>query len=299
MKNPCTHTTMKLSTLIFGVILTLASCGEIYDQNGFDFEPDIPLSDSVYNREIQILDLGVANIPEGHRPFDGRDPLFFSLERISSTHLGYQKSTRWDMAFSGLYRHEISSNNGSAQGTYGRNAFGYGGGGLGGILVIDSAYSEVNEIPPDSYFQAPGIIGMLGLDDYIGTADGYCFYTFFGNVFRPDLAENNDRYWHMLYCFSEDFVEAFPDEYGSHRIKATPKTIIVRTALGNYAKVEIQSFYKNTLDPLDMRRSAEKPVPYFSFRYMVIKKEERRFGFVERRPPLTVDLTTKKVTVGQ
>ena len=281
IKKICLHTKTRVSAMIYGVILTLASCGEVYDLNGFDWEPELPLSDSVFNREIQVLDLGVENIPQGHRPVDATDPLFFSLEKFSSIHIAYRGTERWDIALHGLYRSSISSNNGKIQG------FGYGTSSIGGIIVLDSAYSEVTTVPDDHQFIVPGNVGLGGFaEDFI--PGGHVFYTFFGNPFREDKIEGPEynRYAHMMYCLSEDFAKAFPGVYGSRKEKIKPVTIIVRTASGNYAKMETQSMYKGVMNPLDMYRSSTRPIPYLSFRYMVIKKEEKKVWF--RRQKATI-----------
>lgn len=286
---------MKLSAIVYGLILTLASCGEVYDLNGFDWEPDLPPSDSVFNREIQILDFGSGNLKEGHRPLGLEDPMYFSLEKISSVHLGYKSTARWDVSFSGMYRSEISCNNKASQ-------LPYSGTGEGGILVIDEPYSEVINIPDDTKFKHPGRVGISGFESQFWPG-GYAFYTFFDNIFRPDkisnlyhsdplIASDANRYLHMVYCLSEDFAKAFPSSYGEAKYKPVPVTILIRTAAGNYAKLEMQSFYKSTLNPLEMRRGSDKPIPYFSFKYMVVKKAEKRFGFVARKSPLKINMST-------
>lgn len=294
----------KQITLVFVVaIALLASCGKVYDLNGFDWEPDTPLSDSVFNREIQVLDLGVNNIPLAHRPLDSDDPMYFSLEKMASVHIGYRSTERWDIAFSGLSRSGITSNNGSVAG------LGYGTSAIGGIMIVDSGYSQVTTVPDDSRFKVPGSIGLAGMGDVL-YPDGHAFYTFFDNIFRPDkvanlesndpeLAAEANRYLHMIYCLSEDMAKAFPGEYGRNKIKVTPRTIIIRTARGNYAKLETQSMYKGVMDPLNMYRGTDRPLPYYSFRYMVIKADEKRFGFVVRKPSLTINLTTQQTTVGE
>lgn len=271
------------------------SCGKIYDHNGFDWQPDTPVSDSVYNREIQVLDLGEDNLLFGHRPVDVSDPIFFSLEKFSSVHLGYKASARWDIAYAYL---GVRGNNGS------RPGYGYGSSAVGGLVMLDSAYSQVTTVPDDSRFSAPGEIGV---DIFAGNGLGFWLYTGFGNPFHPEKAAWADgtdeekaiignQYLHMVYCLSEDLAKAYPGlNNGYYEVK--PKTIIVRTANGNYAKLEMQSLYKGVTDPKEMLRDKRYPLGYASFRYMIIKAEEKRFGFVARRPPLKVDLTAKKISV--
>lgn len=275
-------------------LLFLSSCGKVYDKNGFDWEPDVPPSDSVFNREIQVLNFSV-NLPGGQQPINVADPIFFSLERVSPIATAYKSTERWDFALSGLSRNEISANNGI------RAGFGYGTSAVGGIVVLDSAYSQVTSIPDDSKFQIPGI---AGLDDQgpFGVGLGHVAYTFFGNFIRPDLAagvgsSNPDtaakanQYIHLLYGLSENLIKAFPNAKNIQGGPLRPRTVIIRTAAGNYAKFETQSFYKDVLDPKLMRRGLDVPLA-LSFRYMVVKASERRFGFVSRRRPLKTNLST-------
>lgn len=278
---------------LFAAITLFASCGEIYDLNGFDWEPDIPPSDSVFNREIQILDWGPDNVPEGHFGEDNSDPMLFSLEKFSSVHGAYKTSTRWDLTLGAFWT--LIANNGSVPG------YGYGSPAVGGIVLLDSAFSEVTSAPNDNDFR---IVGGYGLNEAFGSGPGYFIYTGFGNPFWPQMiewADSNDEqkailgnlYKHMLYPFSEAVSTAFPES----NYKMEPKTLIFRTANGNYAKLEVQSFYKGIMDPREMKRG-NYGTNYMSFRYMVIRADERRFGFVARRPSLTIDMTNKTVTVG-
>jgi hypothetical protein len=96
----------------------------------------------------------------------------------------------------------------------------------------------------------------------------------------------------MLYALSENMAKVLPVTTNGDSTK--PRTLLVRTAKGNYAKVEILSYFKNTLDPLEMNRGKGYAL---SLRYMVVKAAEKRFGFTPRRKPMTVNLTTRTVTV--
>lgn len=281
------------------LLLLLVSCGKVYDKNGFDWQPDTAPSDSVFSREILIRNLG-DNLPAGHVPLDADDPLYFSLEKFSSTHLAYKTTDRWDMAFFGNSRTELTGNNGKVSG------FGYGSSAVGGIILTDSAYSKINSIPDDSRFQSPGRSGLDKIG-FFGEPMGHAAYTFFGNIFRPDKVvgylDNSyepavqleaAKYAHMVYALSEDFAKAYPITTNGDSTKC--RTILVKTAAGNYAKVEILSYYKNTIIPGEMNRGRGYAI---SLRYMVVKAAEKRFGFIPRRKPMTVNMSTKTVIVGQ
>lgn len=270
------------------VTVLLCSCGKVYDLNGTDWEADTPPSDSVFNREVQILDLG-AHLPADHTPADDEDPLFFSLEKFSSVGIGYRSTDRWDIAFSSMFRSNISANNGAKAG------FGYGTSAIGGMVVIDSAFSEVTTIPDDSQFKYPGV---AGLDDQgaFGVPLGHVVYTFEGNFLRPDIMKDIDnpdaavqaqvnKYRHMMYCLSENTVNTFKNVR-----PLRPRTIIIKTAKGNYAKMETQSMYQGIMDPMQMKRDPAIKMPVYSFRYVLAKASERRFGFMINRSKLTVKL---------
>lgn len=273
---------------LLAIVLLCSACGKIYDLNGFDFQEDIPPSDSAFNREIQILNLG-ANFGPGEQPADAEDPMFFSLERFSPIAIGYKSTDRWDIAFAGMSRSNISANNGAKAG------FGYGTSAIGGMVVIDSAFDDVTTIPDDSQFQVPG---QAGLDDQgaFGAGMGHVIYTFYGNPLRPDIMKDIDnpdpaaqlevnKYQHMMYCLSQRLVETFKDVY-----PLRARTIIIKTAKGNYAKLETQSMYQDILDPMLMHRDAKIKMPVYSFRYVLAKAEERRFGFMINKAKLTVKL---------
>lgn len=300
MTNKGMYARIKYATALFGIMMTMISCGDVYDLNGFDWEPETPLSDSVFNREIYIQNYG-DNLPLGHNPLDQMDPMLFSLEKFSSINLNYKSTERWDLSFSGIFRSNISVNNGRAPG------IGYGSSAIGEVAILDTPYSKLTHVPDDISFAVPG---NVGLDDQ-GTLSyemGHVVYTFGGNFIRPDkvtgydesdpkAAQEANQYRHMLYCLSEDLVKSFPKAKNLQGKPLQPRTMIIKTARGNYVKLETQSVYKGVSDPLVMRRGYT--VPIYTFRYMVIKADERRFGFVARKPSLTVNMSNKEVTVGK
>ncbi len=298
MKNICINATMRTVVSLFGTILTLASCGDVYDLNGFDWEAETPLSDSVFNREIRVLNYG-DNLPRGHSPLDDMDPMLFSLEKFSSVNLNYKTTERWDISFSGIFRSSIGVNNGKSQG------IGYGSSAMGGIAVLDTPYSKLMHVPENINFSSPGDIG-LDAQGTLSYKTGHAVYTFGGNFVRPDKVSGYDEsdpkavqeanlYRHMIYCLSEDLIAAFPNAKNLQGKPLRPRTIVIKTARGNFVKLETQSVYKGVKDPLLMRRGYT--VPIYTFRYMAIKADEQRFGFVTRRPALAVNMSTNTVSV--
>ncbi|SEM00604.1 hypothetical protein SAMN05216436_101129 [bacterium A37T11] len=126
--------------VVVAIALMVASCGDVYDLNGFDYEPDVPMSDTLFNRDILVMNLG-DNLPEGHKPLDANDPLYFSLEKLNSTNTLYKTTDRWDMAFSGQGRSSITTNNGKVAG------LGYGSSAVGGLYLAELAYSIIQDVP--------------------------------------------------------------------------------------------------------------------------------------------------------
>ncbi|PVH24555.1 hypothetical protein DC487_13555 [Sphingobacterium corticibacter] len=280
------------------------SCGEIYDLNAFIWEPEIPLNDSVFNREIYVHNLALEGIESvTGQPPDYLDPILFSLERFSIVHPGYKISDRWDISMGGSFGVTVSGNNGA------RRGLGYGSSSIGGYALLDSMYSQIQDLPATMNIMEPGL-ASLDAQGAAGSGVGPFVYTFGGNFIRPDkvvnlgsqdpvLAHEAFMYSHMIYALSEDLVTAFPNALDARRsAKLRPRTLIVRTAKGNFAKLEFLSYYKDTLDPKEMKRDQRNtPFGYFSFRYILIKADEARFGFVKRRPAMTIDVSRKTTTV--
>lgn len=290
---------MQAVAIALTVTLCCSACGKVYDLNGVDWEADVPPSDSVFSREILLLNLG-DNLPAGHAPLDEADPLYFSLEKFGSVHTAYKTTNRWDLAFSGNHWSEISGNNGKA----GISGYGYGSSAIGGIILTGAPYSSITTIPDDSEFKTPGRSGLDAIG-FFGEPMGHVAYTFFGNIYRPDkvlgyadpsyppeVQNEASQYAHMLYCLSENMAKVYPVTTNGDSTK--PRTLLIRTAKGNYAKVEMLSYYKNALNPNDMNRAKGYAI---SMRYMVVKADEKRFGFTVRRKPMKVNLSTRTVTV--
>lgn len=296
-------------TGIFSILFLLASCGDVYDLNAFEWEPETPLNDSVFNREITVLNFqpleGVAGIqqPSDRSPLDAEQPsTLFSLERFSRIHPAYTVSERWDLSIGALA--SITANSGIGRGP------GYGSNAVGGLVVLDTLYSKIKNVPAAIIFEEPGY-GGLDAQGTFSNRIGTTVYTFGGNFIRPDKVINRDSpdpklahealmYSHMLYALSEDLIRTFPNAKNISGGTLRPRAMVVRTARGNYAKVEMLSYYHDILDPEEMRRGLENfLVGSVSFRYMVIKADELRFGFVERRPPMTIDMTRGTKIIGE
>ena len=210
-------------------------------------EPTKPAeTDTMFNRLITVRNFGEA-LPEGSSPDDSQSPIYYSLETNSAVPLAYQKTDRWDLSFQGIFRSFIGGNN-KAKGNLGE-----GGPGVGGIMIVKQDFDEVTDIPPDSQFKTGNAV--VGTDDAgdFGQGVGYYIYDFSGGIFGDGSFEKQ----HVAYVMQEG------------------RTIIVKTARGNYAKIQMLSLYKDMLDPATWTRYS--PAPFFTFRYVLAKAGSTKF----------------------
>ncbi len=167
----------------------------------------------------------------------GHVPVFFTLEDhkiinpyndediLMELPEARKKSDDWDIAFTSIYNSYLAPNNGALE-----DSPGYGGTGQGAIVVLDTLFDELDEAPPGEVFDA-----FMAEQSTTGWED-----------FPP-----GDKGW---YFYSLD----------SHIMSAiTGVTIVVRTAEGQYAKMEMRSLYLDSPE----NPTVNTPAPYFTFRY--------------------------------
>ncbi len=204
-------------------------------------------------------------------------PLFYSLEDGRVIPKEYANTDKWDIAFTGIYNSSIWANNGTVIFDNGNKGPGYGSPARGGIYLVvdktvdakyydetkhqpkqvpiaksllDEAYNNVTAVPiTDDKFLSKE---YLTLDYFLGSGSGYAFYDFYGSMFPGD----NTR---------------------AHIVYNLPRTIIIKTAKGNYAKLIIYSFYKGqpTSPTLD------NEAPYLTFKYTILKDGTKDFSKVK------------------
>lgn len=207
-------------------------------------EPEAP---GIYGKLIQVLNFG-ESLPEGSEPLTDQSPIYYSLENNAPTPIEYKRTNRWDISFSGIYRSFIGGNNGTNN-----SNIGAGGPGKGGILILEKDFDEVVDIPDDSQFRTGST--LIGTDDAgaFGEGVGYYLYDFDGTI-KGDGSYDKQ---HIAYVLQEK------------------RTIVVRTAKGDYAKIKMQSIYKDLLEPDTWKRNS--PHPYFSFQYVLAKAGSGKF----------------------
>jgi hypothetical protein len=200
-------------------------------------------------------------------------PLYYSLEDNKVIPASQVQTANWDIAFLSIYNSSIAANNGTGQ-----FSPGYGGPGKGGIYLLkypaiearyyDEAGKPVKTLPLRSWFDEAFDLTTtvpvnddqfftskaVGLDYFSGSAAGWAYYDFYGEVY-PDR----------------------PTDEKAHICYALPRPVIVKTAKGNYAKVIIYSMYKGA--PEDPDRS-HKP-GFLTFKYAIQKDGTKNLDIQE------------------
>ncbi|MCW3463116.1 HmuY family protein [Chitinophaga nivalis] len=161
------------------------------------------------------------------RPFK---PFLFSFKtgkQSWDTSAANLKSNSWDVAFTELYNAMVVVNNGKNS-----KSPGNGGNGVGEIVFYDQPYATLTTAPDDEYFKAHNMVST-GWDGYpLPSNRGWYFYSLTTHLARP-----------------------IPN-----------RTFVIRTADGQFAKLELISMYKgNPPTVTDLLW----PAPYFTFRYFL------------------------------
>lgn len=235
-------TTRTYTTQLFiFLLLAFTSC----KKDNADTTPDN--TSTLFNKLIVVRNFG-ESLPAGSEPLTDQSPIYYSLETNAATPVEYKRTSRWDISFSSTYRSFMGGNNGTDNAN-----LGVGGPGKGGIMIVTKNFEEVTDIPSDDQFKTGS--ALIGTDDSgaFGAGIGYYLYDFDGTK-KGDGSYDKQ---HVAYVLQEK------------------RTIIVRTAKGNYAKIKMQSIYKDMLDPSTWLRSS--PHPFFSFEYVLAKAGSTKF----------------------
>lgn len=220
-------------------------------------------TEEVVNPDYYTL-LRVENLPIG--PTDeGSEPnefgfYLYSLSAHKAIPQSEANSTKWDLAFgSDFFTSFLSGNNGSDQTNYGA-----GNGGLGGIAIIEKSFDDVDRLPADIVFKTGG--DVIGTDDegFFGQGMGWYLYDFNGDIVRDGAEEDG----HISYALSEPLLL-------SNGTIVNPRTVIVKTARGDYAKIKMISCYKDLFKQEQWKKG--KPIMYATFEYILIPGDSNTF----------------------
>ena len=200
-------------------------------------------------------------------------PVFYSLEDGRVIPAEYANTDKWDIAFTGIYNSSIWANHGEVVFDNGNKGPGYGSPARGGLYLVsdpavetkyyDSEKQRPRQVPipktllDEAYTNVKAVQisdnqllskGFLTLDYFLGSGAGYAFYDFYGAMFPGDKER-------------------------AHIVYNLPRPIIIKTAKGNYAKIIIYSFYKDS--PLSPTLKSE--APYITFKYTILKNGSKDF----------------------
>lgn len=211
-----------------------------------------------YYKLIRVENLPIAPADEGSEPNDFGFYLY-SLSENKTIPQGEVSSAKWDIAFGGTSTSFLSGNNGAEEYNYGA-----GSGAIGGIAIIEEAFDEVGRVPADIVFKKGG--DVIGTDDagFFGQGMGWYLYDFHGDIVREGAEEDG----HVSYALSE------PLTLGDGTV-INPRTVIVKTANGDYAKIKMISCYKDLFSQEEWKKG--EPIMYATFEYVLIPGDSNTF----------------------
>lgn len=256
---------LHLGALCLLFIISFAACSKSDDptpEPGTE-EPDDddkPTDEGIFYKLIRVENFQGTSDDN----FESAAPtIYYSLENNKPMEDAYQQTNRWDLAFGGLLNSFVSGNNGSN-----KTNVGYGSSSKGGIAIVEKAFDEVTEVPADSEFKTGG--HLIGTDDYgeFGEGVGWYLYDFGGIIVRDGAYDD----MHVAYALDRPLTLKDGTVVG-------PRTVIVRTAKGNYAKVKLISLYKDLFERELWKRSS--PKVYFTFEYVVVPAGSTTFEIKE------------------
>ncbi|NGM62223.1 hypothetical protein G5B30_09880 [Sphingobacterium sp. SGG-5] len=211
-----------------------------------------------YYKLIRVKNLPIAPTDEGSTP-NPDDHYLYSLSENRTIPIDSANSTKWDLAFGGMFTSFLSANNGNDDDNYGK-----GSGGKGEIAIVESTFDEVTEIPQNlTYHTGKDIIGT---DDqgFFGNGIGWYLYDFNGTYVREGAAEDQ----HVAYALAEPITK-------KDGTTVQPRTVILKTAKGDYAKIKMISCYKDLFSQ-ELWKKGE-PIMYATFEYILIPAGSTKF----------------------
>ena len=253
---------MKNLKAIYLVFLVLSmGCGK--DNPSPEVKPEEPVIENpgtdqgLFYKLIRVKNFKGDTTNTDHT--SSKASLFYSLEQNLPRTDKYEKTRAWDIAFGGLYASFISGNNGANPKNHGAGTKAE-----GGILILKQAFSDVVDVPSDDQFEtASDLYGTDIAGDY-GEGTGWYLYDFGGTFVRDGAYDN----MHIAYALGS----ALTLRNGT---VIPARTLVVRTANGNYAKIKMISVYKDLLNADQWFRST--PHMYFTFEYVMVPKGAKKF----------------------
>lgn len=243
------------------LVLFTAACSDKND----DLRPEEEVPEETGSKVPYYTLQRVENLAvetDDENPTEEKSAVLFSLEYKKEQPLNYAKTSFWDISFTGLYNSFLAGNN-AADNTN----FGFQGPGKGGITIVEKAFDEVVEIPTEEVFKTGA--GIVGTDDNGAFGEGIGWYLYdFGGTLVSDGSEDKQ---HVAYALGEPIT--IKTNGTTKNIPA--RTIIVRTAKGDYVKIKMISCYKDAFTRDKMFK--DTPHMFFTFEYVIVPAGSTEF----------------------
>lgn len=244
-------TTTSASTFVkkIGLLILLSTCLCACSKDGSlisEQEQPKPAENGNYYK-LQRVDNFVVHSDDDN-PLAVPPTVYYNLETQKIVSKELLKTNQWDLAFGGLYNSFLSGNNGD-------NPLNHGSGNnaTGGILIVKKPFDQIVDVPEDAAFNtAADLVGTDSSGDF-GQGTGWYLYDFYGTI-------RSDGRWekqHVAYALPES------------------RTVVLRMAKGDYAKIKMISCYKDIFLPELMMRTS--PKMYYTFEYVVVPKGSTKF----------------------
>jgi hypothetical protein len=247
-----------ISMLAMAVLL-LSSCSKT-DNVTPDPTPETPTrdADKVPYYKLQRVENFAAQTDD-QNPTTPKTELLFSLDYKKEQPASYAKTSFWDLSFSGLYNSFLGGNNNADQ-----TNTGYQGPGKGGITIVQQAFDDVTSIPSAADFKTGK--GLIGTDDKgsFGAGTGWYLYDFGGTT----VGDGSATKVHVAYALGSALKLADGSTLPA-------RTIILKMASGDYAKIKMISCYKGVFTTDQMFTNT--PHMYFTFEYVIVPAGSTKF----------------------
>lgn len=239
---------------ILALLAVFASCSK--DDASPDPGPD-PVDEGVYYKKLRVENFAVQS--DDDNPTQAKPAVLFNLYTQKEAPTAYKTTTRWDISFNGLYNSFLGGNNGTDA-----NNVGSGGAGKGGILILEKAFDEVTEVPANATFLTS--TGRIGTDNAgaFGEGVGWYLYDYGGTI----IGDGSTQKQHIAYALGSSLTT-------KEGTVIPARTVILRTALGDYAKIKMISCYKDLYTPAEWYKDA--PKMFFTFEYVLIPAGTTKF----------------------
>lgn len=240
------------------LLITVVSCSKDNgNTNPAPIDPVVPADYGNFYKVIRVSNF--KGDTTDNAPTTPKATMYYSLDSNKQVAESYQKTTKWDLSFGALYQSAIAGNNGKdvANNGYGTSA-------IGGVLILKQAFESVTDIPADDQFKTGKDLYSTDDAGAFGGGVGWYLYDFGGDI----VGDKSYDKQHVVYALGDTITLA-------DQTKLSPRTLVVRTANGNYAKMKMISVYKDAYSIDQWSRNT--PHMYFTFEYVMVPKGSKKF----------------------